>query len=94
MAKKKFKKKVEKVIEENVSSSEVPAVPESPKEEVKEPETPSEAASEATKVKTPCPDCTKTINEGGKSQFTGKGGVKPGLLDEKTICSACEGKGY
>lgn len=45
------------------------------------------------KVTESCPDCTLTVNEGGKSQFTGKGGVKPGLLDEKTICPTCEGRG-
>ena len=52
-----------------------------------------EAAEEAPKEKVACPDCTVLVADGGKSEFSGKGGVKPGLLNEHSLCPMCEGSG-
>ena len=37
-----------------------------------------------------CPDCTVLVADGGKSEFRFP---KAGLLNEKTLCSTCEGHG-
>ena len=42
----------------------------------------------------PCPDCTVLVADGGKSEFTGKGGPKAGLINENTLCPTCEGHGF
>lgn len=69
------------VEETSVHGSEVPT------EEVKEEEAPVEAPKAA------CPDCTVLVADGGKSEFTGSGGVKPGLINPNTHCPTCEGHG-
>lgn len=43
--------------------------------------------------KVACPDCTVLIADGGKSEFSGKGGVKAGLINPNTHCPTCEGHG-
>ena len=40
--------------------------------------------------KSACPDCTVLVADGGKSEFRFP---KAGLLNEKTLCSTCEGHG-
>lgn len=42
----------------------------------------------------PCLDCTILVADGGKSEFTGKGGPKAGLINENTLCPTCEGHGF
>ena len=51
------------------------------------------AAKKSPKVMIPCPDCTVLVANGGKSEFTGKGGPKAGLINEHTHCPNCEGHG-
>ena len=48
--------------------------------------------SETSKVA--CPDCTVSVEHGGKSEFVSRSGViKAGLLNPDTICPRCEGSG-
>ena len=79
----KSRPKKEEVVEPQ--AEETPAVEETP-------EVPAEEAKEEA-PKVACPDCTVLVADGGKSEFSGEGGVKPGLINPNTHCPACEGHG-
>ena len=75
---------------------ETPQEPEVPSEEEETPaeEAPKDVPTVETVPSTvPCPDCTVLVADGGKSEFSGKGGVKPGLINPNTHCPTCEGHG-
>ncbi len=90
MAKKKVKK-----VKEVVETPQEEAVEEVVVEEASVEEGVEEVKKEEQPVvaSAPCPDCTVLIDDGGKSEFGGKGGVKPGLINPNTHCPNCEGHG-
>ena len=56
-------------------------------------ETQESVAQPVEVVKVSCPDCTVLVADGGKSEFSGKGGSKAGLINENTHCPNCNGRG-
>lgn len=52
-----------------------------------------ESPMEEAAPKVACPDCTVLVADGGLSEFSGKGGPKAGLINEKSLCPFCAGSG-